>query len=445
MKKPSAPTATPALPGLLSLCALLILSSLSSGCTGDSAAGNEPVDLSGSTFIAVVTTDYSSTAISVLDSATGRLVNQSVYSSSTEAPGISLPLSYDVTLPTSRPPDDMAFIIDRAESNVTVFNATDFSVVRQIPIGQSSDGTWSANPYDAILSGSNRLFVTRFDAHTAPTADGTDMDEGDDIVVIDLDSGNVDNQITFDSTLLGSGYRAAPSRMADAGDYLVVALSHYKGTAFSEAGDGLVAVIDKIDETLVDADPETGGTQLIEIPEFNNCGGVSYSPIERAAYVVCSGLFADGYATQTDHSGVVRIDLSPLPHNPPTYEVMLSANDTIDQPLSAVECVDSNTVFVLTYGSFPPSGTPDQLFAFDPSNPAADAELVYSATGPFQLGSMSYDPGQSTLYVADAPYGGPNLVHRFRVAVADVNELSGTDPSPDIGLGPTVLSQFVVK
>lgn len=417
-------------------------------CEGDTAPGTPSVTLEPGSYMAVVTTDYSVSAVGVLNRANGELVSEAVLSSSTNSPEITLPLSGDVALPSDPPPPGILFVIDRGGSNnnINVLETTHMTVLAQIPVGTSTLGPWYANPHDTLLVNDSRLYVTRYQANPSPSAGAVDMDEGDDIVIVDTTTLQIVKQIRFNSILdPWSGERANPDRIVRAGSYVVSTLGHFTNPSFSAAGNGLVAVIDTATETLVDTDPGSEGTQLIEIAEFKSCGPVQYLTDELAVYVACSGVFADGRDTQIERSGVVRIDLTPLPGDAAEYTVVLEGgNDEIGQPVSNLLVVDAETAFVLTYGNFFDPFESDQLIRFNPSEPEAAPELIFSASGPFQLGSISYDASTQVLYVTDTPFGGDPLIRRFQLGI-EVTELEGINPSPGNGLAPTALGQFEVE
>ncbi len=426
----------------ISAAALLFLAA---ACSGDEAAQRGPVVLEPGSYLAAITTDYTVSAVSVIDRDTGELVNENVFDSSSSDPGVSLPLSGDVVLPNDPPMDGTLMIVDRGTSNnsVTLLETTNMTVLGQIQTGPSASGPWAANPHDALLFDGARLYVTRFEKNPSPSGASSDFDEGDDVVIFNLATQEIAEQFRF-NTLVDGGSRAAPDRLALAGDYVAVTLQHYEGSGFTGADDALVAFIDPETEQLVDTDSSTGGIQLLRIEDYKNCSNMSYLESSNMLYIVCSGLFADGREDQIGASAVVAVDMDSVASGDADYEIVLEgSHGDIEQPLSAVVIVDESLGFVLTYGSFDPFEN-DQVIAFDLSAGDGDPDPVFESSGPFQLSSMSYDLAADTLYVSDAPFGGPYAVRRFAVDAA-VEELDPVDPSPDGGLGPTSLGQFEVE
>jgi len=421
------------------------LLALAAACSGDEAADRGPVVLEPGSYLAVVTTDYSVTAVSVIDRDTGDLVNENVFDSSSSDPGVSLPLSGDVVLPNDKPMDGTLLLVDRGTSNnsITLLETTNVTVLGQIQTGPSASGPWAANPHDALLVDGARLYVTRFQQNPSPSGASSDFDEGDDVVIFNLATQEIAEQFRF-NTLVDGGSRAAPDRLALAGDYVAVTLQHYEGSGFTGADDALIAFIDPATEQLVDTDSSTGGIQLLRIEDYKNCSNMSYLESNNTLYAVCSGLFADLREDQTEASAIVAVDMDTVASGDAEYEIVLEgSHEDIGQPLSGLVIVDESLGFVLTYGSFAPFEN-DFLIAFDPSAGDGDPDPVFESSGPFQLSSMSYDEGTGTLYVSDAPFGGPYAVRRF-AADTDMDELDPVDPSPEGGLGPTALGQFEVE
>ncbi len=422
---------------------LAITAALLTACFGDEATPPGPVLLEPGSYLAVVTTDYATTAIGVIDRSDGSLVTEEAVSSASDDPGISLPLSGDVALSNDPPPPGMLFVLDRTNNNVTLLETTNMTALAQIPVGQSVMGPWAANPHDALLVNGTRLYVARYEKNPSPSPSSSDFDDGDDVVIIDLTAQKPAEQFRF-NTLVDSGFRAAPERIALAGSHAAVTLQHYEGNGFSGAGDGLIAFINVSNETLTDTDTVASGTQLMRVDSLTNCSGMRYLASTDTLYAVCSGLFAAGRATQITQSGVIALAMDDIGSASDSYSVVLeAAQEDIEQPLSAVEIVSDTMGFVLTYGSFSPDES-DRLYVFDPSSGDGDPELVFEASGPFQLNAVTWDDAANILYVTDAPFGGPHAVRRFSVGVT-IEELDPVNPSPEGGLGPTALGLFEVE
>src|SRR5690606_18812589 len=109
----------------------------------------------------------------------GTVLSQSLISSGSELPGLSLGLGVDIVPPTQVQSGKDIVIIDRSNNAIDWLNLEDAEVSAQVGVGL---GDFAANPYDYLLVDQELAFVSRFETNRAPGE--ADLDEGGDLLVI---------------------------------------------------------------------------------------------------------------------------------------------------------------------------------------------------------------------------------------------------------------------
>lgn len=335
--------------------------------------------------LAVLNSDYKSTAVSMVDPVTGVLVRDACITSGSRVPQLSTALSGDVTLPSQPQPGNELLLVDRTYGTLTWVAPATCTVLRQLNVGAK------LNPHDVVAVSANKAYVTRY------SSDPTNPLEGGDVAVIDPAGARIVKTIDMKPHVT-PGERPIlpnPDRMAVLGDRLYVTLNNLTAD-FMGGTTGRVVVVD----TTTDAVIET-----IDLAPFKNCGPISRPGDANALVVTCTGLFSD-MAAQSAGAGAAWIDLATTP---PTVKKV--AGTTFGRAVSETIALSPTRAFAITIGAG--IGQPaDQLwsFSFDETAP----QKIWDGSASFTLGGLALDATGKKLFVADAADAAPKL-HLFDI------------------------------
>ncbi|MGM0577533.1 MAG: hypothetical protein ACQEXJ_17545 [Myxococcota bacterium] len=350
------------LPATLAPLALLAL--LASACDGAAGAPEISGTGGGTGGVAVVCSDYSSTAVALLGPDAREVLAPVVLHSGSASPKVQTALGGDVDLPTTPPPDGSLLLLDRFPNAVLTFvDPADGAVVRQVNVRTGFD----ANPHDALLRPGGRLMVTRHNPNPDPAAEG--VARGDDLLTVSADG------VPLDSLALteADGFPARPDRMLEVGEQLWITLVR-ASRDWSKFRDGAIARVTA---------PEEGPSTLVDrvaLPGVANCSRMARRG-ERIA-VSCSGGWLPGRDFEADASTSAVIVLDPSG----SEVARLAATDPrLGRPLAPAVVFDGDgRVVVGVYGG--EDGTPDAVFRWDP-----DTDQVvpgYESTEPWTIGDL---------------------------------------------------------
>lgn len=338
-------------------------------------------------------------------------------------------------------------LVDRSFGSVSLVNPVTCEL-EQFSVATLTQDFDTVNPHSGVVVGSD-LYVARYGS-SASMLDDFANDRSNDIAVLNLLTGELDDPAALNlNQFADTGYTARPEGMVRTeDDWLVTALQNFSPD-FMEQGFGKLVIIDPSTNTVVDATPSSspGTVDPIVIEDdsgmityacVNPTGGANQLPYDGATdavYVACSADFSDSFDPASpeayDTSGVFRIDLSALPGGDATVSRVVMAAELVPMPtaLSGNLVIVSDSVgFVATFGIFGSLGS--RVFAFNPSVPGAKGELVFEATGAFDLQDMVYDPVTERLFLSvAAPLG----VHVFDVdpspaSLADAASVNAASP-----------------
>jgi hypothetical protein len=398
------------------------------GCGADST--KSAITAGPSTGLAVIASDFTSTAISLV-AADGTLAKDDCIDSGTQAGGqLSLTLSGDVTLPSQRQQGGELWLIDRGNAALTVVEPTTCAVQAQISVATG----FKSNPHDVAVISPSKVYVTRLEKNVAPP---DPMSTGDDVVIVDRTSGALTGRIDLSGyavAVAGATIQARPDRMVIADGKVYVTLGS-QDAKFLAAGEGRVVVIDPGTDSVVGQ---------IELPGLKGCSALTYLAATGTLYVACGGSFAD--ADQSAGSGIAAIDLKA---SPPVVSHVTKASAFGMRPLnfSWVGVVSGTWAFASTLGSFPDAannvaGSNDAAFAF---NPSADGGTPITSV-PLEAGAFDIGRGVisgTTLLVPDAAAAKPR-VHVFDASGGSgaPTETAAFDPEPAKGLPPREIAWY---
>lgn len=362
---------------------------------------------------AVVNSDYVSTSISLLDRATGQVAKGDCINSGTHTPGNTLALSGDVGLPSQPQPMNVLVAIDHANSALTWIDPKTCTPLRQLDV---STGFY-ANPHDVIAVSATKAYVTRYEKNATPTADTTDRDEGDDLLIIDPSVPAITGRIDL-SSYAGSGVQARPDRARLIDGKLYVLLSNLSGN-FSMAAEGRLVIVDTTTDQV---------SGVVDMPGLKNCGGLSYVESTKTLLVSCGGSFSD--ADQSASSGIAYVDTGASP------PAMMRKQDVAPfggRALAGFSGIarDGAVGFGVTFGNF--GGNPtDQFWVLNAQ--AGTATKVSDAAESFTYGAVLVDTTHDRVYLTDANAAMPR-VHIYGYSGAVAHE-AAVNANPDIGLPP---------
>jgi len=270
------------------------------------ACGSDAPTASGSagpTGLAVIhgSSDYTSSLLSLVDPATATLAYDNCLNSGSVAPQLSQALSGSVVLPGAPLPGHPLVLIDSTNGSLVWVNPADCTVVRQLSVSTG----FKAYPHDVVAVSPNKFYVTRYMTNSSPTTDPSDLDEGGDLLILDLDLGKAVARIDLAPYAAGGvGINPNPDRARVLDGKIYVTLNNFSADMTTQAGPGRVVVVDPATDTV---------TSVIDLPNFKDCSAIVPVPGQQGALAVaCSGFFSDG-ADQINSSGVALIDTSVSP------------------------------------------------------------------------------------------------------------------------------------
>jgi hypothetical protein len=336
--------------------------------------------------VAVQSTDYKTTAISLLDR-DGNVLNDGCFDSGTKSAGLTLTLSGDVVLPTQMPAGSVV-LVDRENSVVTWLDSSTCAPLRQLSVSTGFD----SNPHDYVEVGAGKAYVPRYKANPVPTADPNDFDEGNDLVVINTVANKIVGRIDL---LPYAPVGVLPrSDRALAADGKVFVSLNAVDDQFNTYGAGRVVVIDP------SVDRVSG---FIDLPTVKNCGAMDYVAADKRLFIACTGDY--NAADQAATSAVVIVDLSATP---PAVVTQIPASAAGGFPFSntTIAALDGATAVSVTEGDFAGTTT-DRLWLL--ATTSTSPTKIFEASKGFVLGAVLVDAGRGRAFVADGNKQNPLL------------------------------------
>jgi len=425
-----APCSLPA-PGAVSRAALA-LAALLAACGEPGSC--PPADLSPperTPAFAVVSSDYFSTAIALLD-ADGELVTEGWLDSGTVPPGVVAALSGDVVIPTTSVADCVLTVIDRYPAAVVTFldlcaDAPQDAVISQLEVG---DG-FASNPHDVLPLGDDRALVSRHD----PSPDG---EQGSDLLLVDWRAGRIVSRIDLselDASIDGAHVYARPSRMARlraGGTTRALVGLGRMDRSFMVLGPGAVASVD----------PETGTVEAVELPDLAGCDEVDPVPGHpELAVATCGG---EAFSDEDGRRATVGVAVLELREDGSVRaRSRWRADDHPEQPVynTCAVPLDGERIVVTAMGDFG-LGLDDRVGVLAMDG-AAPAPLLMEAGDAFVIGDGAFEASSDLLLIPDADTG---TVRRFRRAGdGSLRALDPVDTAGCRGLPPREVRPLVVR
>ena len=373
----------------------------SAGAGGSAGVVGTPAlhPLDGTPRYAVVSSDFSSSSIAMLD-ADFVAIDESWLNSGTTYPGLVATLSGDVVLPNRQAGDGTFAVIDRFFTDVvTRFFVPSGNLNGQVRThGDIGETGFSSNPQDFIFVDAESAWVPRYESNLNPSAgpenQGNDLFEinPSDMTAtgarIDLSSLDTTATVMTQDGPVEVDVFARPSRGVLVGSTIVVGLDRISAS-FDAAGPGMVAVVDLGDESV----------EGLELAGLESCGNTVPVPGAPTKVVVACIGFAQPFGDEPQvraSSGIVLLDVG---EGEVTIERVWRVADhpTSAIAVNAVVAIDVQRVLGVANGDF--VETADALYAMDLTTGAQT--LVHQSTDSFSIGVSAYDPESEMLYVPD--------------------------------------------
>jgi len=376
--------------------------------------------------MAILSTNYTTTSsVSLYTPRSGALVDGCAKSGVT-SPTLTQSLSGNTSLPSQAQVGGKLVVLDGTASVLTFFDPATCAGAGQLSV---ATGGFKANPHDIVTLSSTKAYVTRYETNAAPTADPTDFDEGDDLLIIDPTLLTITGRIPLTAYATpgddGTPTQARPDRAVLANGLVYITLNSIDAT-FAATGAGRVVIVDPTTDSVAG---------VIDLPGYKNCSGLSYVPETKRLYVACGGAFSD--VDQVGESALLEVILSgaaPVNGRALHAAAIGTGTDTLNFFYAAVL---GDTAFVSTLGQYPSvdgsfPGTPDGFYAVSFATGVA-TPLATGAAG--QLGGAMVDPLTKRVFLPDGSDTAP-LVHVFDASSGTPVELTGFEPNPSTHLPP---------
>lgn len=344
------------------------------GCATEGRCGAELVPLPTSPAYAVVLSDYSSSAIALLD-ADGEVLDPAWVTSGSHAPLLVTPVSGDVVLPRAGLGGGRLSWIDRYSVDVlTVVAMPGGAVVTQEDLRGDREGMrtgFSPNPQDALTLPDGRILVSRHNPNLDPS--GADITRGNDLVAIDLTTHTMEH---VETGCDGATYYARPAdltRVTFGEEHVIVVGLVRADGAFESLGPGAVAVLDEATLT---------PRGCVDLSPFANCGSVVVEPDARdRAVVLCVGDTFAGASSRRARAGLVELELGP---DGLLETARVGVGETDPVPASGLVAIGGGRVIAVSDPRGDEDGYPDRLLAIDVA--AGSITVVHEAEQPWTLG-----------------------------------------------------------
>lgn len=356
--------------------------------------------------LTVLLSDYASTqiALSTLD---GETASRSLISTgSAETDGLSLALSGDVALPSSRTISDRVVLVDRLNTNVlTWVDPATASVLGQLAVGTGFD----SNPNDYLELDDTFAFVSRFGQNPSPGKEA--FDSGGDLLLVDTRAPAIVGNLPFEAT---EGLPARPGGMTRIGDEVLVSLVRVSFD-FSKTGESELAGVSAATRQL---------DFRMRYPGLKNCGRPVPSPSGELLAVACTGnLNQQGVVSDVNESALVLLDPGSMP---PREIRRIPASDLARAPIQSGLAFASESLLLFKTQTSIVGNENNRWLALDLDTQTVTTllEATPDAQGKGRgllYGSMSCSPGCSDVcLLADADRG---VLERVRFDSAGTPEL----------------------
>lgn len=364
--------------------------------------------------LVLIQTDYISTNLALLDF-DAHILSESVIHSGAGAVQLNAPLGGDVVYASGL--DNELILIDRYPASVATFVDIRSAEVRgQINLRTGFD----SNPRDLLVLDDQRALVSRYETNRTPGRQP--MDEGDDLLIIDIANFTILERIELDES---KDARSRPSALLRAGADVVVSLARLN-SSFSEADDAELVILDGDDLSERDR---------ILLDGMQVCEGLALSPSGDALAVVCSAIVDKADQAKPTGSGLIFFEKDDEGAWVEA-ERHLAADWALGPLGFSVAFGSEDQVLFTSFGALEgrDAGRPDRLLTYDRSQQSLQ---IVVETDPFNLGSVTCSQACERCYSSNAQ---ANLV--YVLDVEDQFSKSEISVNTAFGLPPRSLGIF---
>ena len=380
---------------LLILVALAPAALTAAACS-TSAPPNTNVTIP-ATGLVVLSSDYATTSISLVDPMTRAVVHDACVDSNTVPPTLSLVLSGDVVLPSAPQAGGDVLLIDDVNKALTWVDPQTCTIRHQLSVSD-----FKSFPHDVISISREKAYVTRFGTNPAPTGDP--MSRGEDLLIVNPGAqpdptivGRID-LAPFAAPVDGSVIQARPDRglLVDGKVYVTLAS---QSADYMATGEGRIVIVDTATDVVSGMIPLTG---------LAGCEGLDYLAETKTLFVACGG--ASSAADQSATSGIAVVDLGV---DPPVLKKVLPASLVGGGLLNFfwIAALSEAQVWASTFGvSDFMTGVqtaPDALWSIDSKRGVA---MKTREAGAYNIGRPALLHSSPTLFLPDGDMSHP-LIH----------------------------------
>jgi hypothetical protein len=356
--------------------------------------------------LAVICSDYTSTAVALLNDNATEVLSPLLVHSGSATPGILTAFSGDVVLPTTAPEDGSIVLLDRYPNAViTRVDPVTGQVLRQTKVGVG----FAANPHDVLMFDDGAMVITRFNANPQG-GDTLDSNQGDDVVLLDHEGTLLSSlSMSLDGPVLGR-----PDRLLAVNDTLWISLNRIS-LDYQTYGSGGIARIRRTGDTLTMVD-------RIDLLEAKNCSAII--ALGHHVAIGCSGQYKpSGDVYSTDASTILILDREG------NEVTRLHASDPrVNQAFSpSLVAQNDHTLCAVTYGQ-----PGDRVICWDINTD--EVSTLYEANTPWSITAFAV-ANDGVLIVGDADPNAPRLC-RLTDTITCVDACAAT------GLPPRVIGMF---
>lgn len=365
---------------LIGAAAALTLAACADDTRGAQVAGAYEADVPvKGNRLAVLGSDYKSSALSLLTLDTQQRIGAAVWHSGSQVSAATTALSGDVALGQTPSADGRVIVIDRGSAVISFWEPTT-RAIQQIPV---STGFYS-NPQDAVPISATKLYVVRMKRNPTPTADPADLDDGDDVLIVDPRDGKLMGRIDLAPYASEAGLVAAGSRAVKIGNRVWLPLQSLAAD-FNHQGPARFIVIDSDKDSVI---------QVVDAPNIKNCIQMCWLADAQRFVAVCDGAYTDK-ADQGAHAAVAVVT-----PGEPTATVLVTADAfagarTLGRDIA---CLPGGHCVVTTPGE-PDSGTRDGIWRVELTG--GKPVKIAEGSGPFAVSGMVAVPGSQRILVGD--------------------------------------------
>lgn len=377
--------------------------------------------------LVVVQSDYQSSNVSLLDWE-GRVLSESLVSSSTESSGFGVALSADVVTPSSAQNGSEIVLIDRYPAGVLRF--VDLRTARVTAELSVATG-FRSNPQDYLLLASDRAYVARYETNS--NAGRQAWDAGGDILVVDPSVPAITSRIDLSAALAGesSKFSPHPARLLSVSGRVFALLAAYSDDYTSGTWSRLVE-LDAQNDSLI---------STLVLDGLRGCDALAVSPDGLQLAVACTGDDLRSSHPRLEGSGIGLLDIEGAPR----VSKRFAASELGNAPLGfSLDYAAPGVLLFNTLGQLDDSGAlaaQDSLRRLDTASGQVD-ELLQSAGEPFTLGGARCAVACGVCFAADAKRSGGSVL-RFAVDPAgNLASPSAIRAETRIGLPPRYLGAF---